>query len=321
MSKSVSIIGAPFALGQPKGGVEDGPKAMRDAGLLHDIKSLGFEVRDLGDIVYRTDKEPTPDVISKNEFQVSTINKILSDAVQTSCENHDVTVVLGGDHSLAIGSMIGHAEANPDTCILWVDAHADLNTPTSSDSKNMHGMPVAFVMDEMQQFMPECPSFDWCKPFLSAKNIAYIGLRDVDAPEKFFIENLGICAFYMQDVDNLGIVEVVRQCLEQINPDGTRKLQVQFDIDGTDPDTVAPATGTPVAGGLSLEEAIYIMEEVALTGTLQVLKMAEVNPNLGDEEGVKKTVLNANKIICAGLKAPEGERQQPINFTVPESRQ
>ncbi|CAB1335670.1 unnamed protein product [Coregonus sp. 'balchen'] len=215
---------------------------------------------------------------------VGRANKLLSSAVSNAVGAGHTTIVLGGDHSLAIGSVEGHAQQCPDLCLIWVDAHADINTPLTSPSGNLHGQSVAFMLKELQNKMPELPGFSWMKPFHSAKDLVYIGLRDVDPGEYDILKDLGVQYFTMRDIDRLGIQRVMEVTFDHLLSRKQRPIHLSFDIDAMDP-SLAPATGTPVNGGL-----------------LSVMDLVEVNPALGaSREAVEITASMAVDVIASSL--------------------
>ncbi|KAK3768538.1 hypothetical protein RRG08_015143 [Elysia crispata] len=239
----------------------------------------------------------------------------LSEEVSRHLKKGERLLVLGGDHSLGIGSIHGQAQAQPDVVVVWVDAHADLNTPLTSSSGNMHGMPLSFLIHELAEFLPPTPALEWCKPCLSARDVVYIGLRDVDPAERLFIEQCGITAFSMQEVDKFGIREVVERALAAVDPSGNRPIHLSFDVDAMDP-VHAAATGTPVPGGLSLRESFYLAEEIAATGRLAVLDIAEVNPLLGTPSEQKITVSNAID-VTAKFYGSQRKGDVPPDYVIP----
>jgi len=219
-------------------------------------------------------------------------------------------VTLGGDHSIALGSVHGilqHYEGTGKSpCILWVDAHADINTTELSPSGNMHGMPLSFNVIEMSNENEDLKSFDWFTPRLKACDVAYIGLREVDPEETQIIQDLDMQAFSMRDVDELGIREVTKRAIRAINPNNDRPLHVSFDIDALDP-AESPATGTPVPGGLSLREGMSVLEECYKSGCLTALDIVEVNLDLVAEEFRRKQTLNAaHRLIMAAFGNDRG---------------
>ncbi|KAK0066205.1 Arginase, partial [Biomphalaria pfeifferi] len=295
--RTVGILGVPFSDGQPKAGTEDGPKCLRDAGVVATLEKLGHNVEDHLDILVDKNllgKSNCPK--TKNNLSVSDVNQKLSQKVAETVAKKQTAVVIGGDHSLGIGSIHGHAKAEPHLVVIWIDAHADINTPNTSTTHNMHGMPLSFLVKELEKEIPG-DVMPWCKPCISAKQIVYIGLRDVDPGERKIIEDLGIKSFSMQEVDELGIVETLRQALEHVDPKHKAPIHVSFDIDSVDPQ-YTPSTGTAVSGGLTLREMFYIAETISKTGRLSVLDVAEVNPRIA-EQHAQITVQNTMDVIAS----------------------
>ncbi|KAL3049636.1 hypothetical protein OYC64_008984 [Pagothenia borchgrevinki] len=300
-AQSVAVLGAPFSKGQKRRGVEHGPKAIRDAGLIERLSGLDYSVHDFGDLNFHHLEKDEPYMDVKFPRSVGGANKMLSGAVSRAIGAGHTLVMLGGDHSLAIGSVSGHAQQCPDLCLIWVDAHADINTPMSSPSGSLHGQPVSFMLKELTDKMPDIPGFSWTKPFLSSSDLVYIGLRDVDPGEYHILKNLGIQYFTMRDIDRLGIQRVMEVTLDHLLSRKQRPIHLSFDIDAFDP-SLAPATGTPVNGGLTYREGIYITEEIHNTGLLSAMDLVEVNPTLGaTREAVEATASLAVDIIASSL--------------------
>ncbi|XP_048210047.1 arginase-1 [Perognathus longimembris pacificus] len=315
--KSIEIIGAPFSKGQPRGGVEGGPEALRNAHLVEKLKKQGCDVHDYGDLSFEAVPNDTPFKIVKNPRSVGAATRKLAGVVEEAQKQKRVSVVLGGDHSLAIGSISGHARVHNDLAVIWVDAHTDINTPQTTISGNLHGQPVSFLLRELQNQMPAVPGFSWVTPCISAQNIVYIGLRDVDPGEHYIVKTLGIKCFSMTEVDKLGIGRVMEETLRYLVGSKPRPIHLSFDVDGLDP-SYTPATGTPVVGGLSLREGLYIAEEIYKTGLLSGLDIVEVNPSLGTSDGVTRTVNTAVAIAqaCFGV-AREGNHDPGTNYLNP----
>lgn len=281
--------------------MEHGPKAIRDAGLIERLSGLDYSVHDFGDLNFHRLEKDEPYMGVKFPRSVGGANKMLSGAVSRAIGAGHTLVMLGGDHSLAIGSVSGHAQQCPDLCLIWVDAHADINTPMSSPSGSLHGQPVSFMLKELTDKMPDIPGFSWTKPFLSSSDLVYIGLRDVDPGEYHILKNLGIQYFTMRDIDRLGIQRVMEVTLDHLLSRKQRPIHLSFDIDAFDP-SLAPATGTPVNGGLTYREGIYITEEIHNTGLLSAMDLVEVNPTLGaTREAVEATASLAVDIIASSL--------------------
>ncbi|KAJ8411940.1 hypothetical protein AAFF_G00155780 [Aldrovandia affinis] len=313
-AQSVAILGAPFSKGQKRRGVEHGPKAIRDAGLVERLSNLDYPVHDFGDLSF-------PHLEKDEHFthvpfprSVGSANQLLSTAVNGAVRAGHTCVMLGGDHSLAIGSVKGHSQQCPDLCLIWVDAHADVNTPQTSPSGNLHGQSVAFLLKELQDKMPDIPGFSWMKPCLSATDLVYIGLRDVDPGEHDILKNLGIQYFTMRDIDRMGIQRVMEVALDHLLARKQRPIHLSFDIDAFDP-SLAPATGTPVNGGLTYREGIYIAEEIHNTGLLSVMDLVEVNPVLGaSRKAVEATAGLAVDVIASSL----GQSREGANMAYQE---
>lgn len=301
---------------QAKPGTEHGPDALREGGLIKKLMGLGLDVHDYGDVGTPSHEDDHHfDLPVKNPKHVATASENIAADVYNVIKSGRTCLALGGDHSMAIGSIFGHSLAEPEHVVVWVDAHADINTPLTSSSGNMHGMPLSFLVKELQPYISKLPGFEFIKPCLSAKNIAYIGLRDVDPGERYIIEKLGIQSFSMSEVDRHGIKDVVEKAMHYLDPEGVKPIHLSFDIDALDP-SLAPSTGTPVPGGLSIREGNYICEELAATGRLTCVDIAEVNPSLGNERDNLITVNSALSIIthCFG-----GRRQgtYPKNYQIP----
>uniref|UniRef100_A0A6I8NNW5 Arginase-2, mitochondrial n=1 Tax=Ornithorhynchus anatinus TaxID=9258 RepID=A0A6I8NNW5_ORNAN len=264
------------------------------------VRSLpGCRVHDFGDLSFTS--VPDDEIYNNrilNPRSVGRANQELAEAVDRAVSAGHSCVTVGGDHSLAIGSISGHARKCPDLCVLWVDAHADINTPLTTSSGNLHGQPVSFLLRELRDKVPLLPGFSWVKPCLSGPDLVYLGLRDVDPPEHFILKNYDIQYFSMRDIDRLGIQKVMERTLDQLVGKRQRPIHFSFDIDAFDP-TLAPATGTPVMGGLSYREGMYISEEIHNTGLLSAVDLVEVNPLLAASDEVKATARLAVDVIAS----------------------
>ncbi|KAG7510542.1 arginase-2, mitochondrial [Solea senegalensis] len=313
-AQSVAVLGAPFSRGQKRRGLEHGPKVIREAGLIERLSGLDYSVHDFGDLNFHHPEKDEPYMEVNSPRTVGAANKALSGAVSRAIGAGHTLVMLGGDHSLAIGSVSGHAQQCPDLCLIWVDAHADINTPMTSPSGNLHGQPVAFMLKELQDKMPALPGFSWLKPFLSARDLVYIGLRDVDPGEYHLLKNLGVQYFTMRDIDRLGIQRVMEATFDHLMARKQRPIHLSFDIDAFDP-SLAPATGTPVNGGLTYREGIYLTEEIHNTGLLSAMDLVEVNPVLGaNPEAVDATASLAVDVIASSL----GQTREGAHVSIDE---
>ncbi|QPG74560.1 hypothetical protein FOA43_001891 [Brettanomyces nanus] len=304
--RKVTVIRAPFNGGQGKLGVELGPERMIEYGLLDDIKEQGwsYEVKDpLKGSDWNAMRNDSSDVYNncKRPHMVSECCQKIFETSTEARRKKTFPITIGGDHSIGMSTLLAFVNSHPDGGIIWVDAHTDINTPSSTESGNLHGCPVAFAMGLDQEHWPS--HFDWIKQLkhlVKPSQIAYIGLRDVDKGERKILKELGIAAFSMHHVDKYGINEVVQRAMKAVNPSGEAPIHVSYDVDGIDPQYVA-ATGTPVRGGLTLREGLFIVEELAASGVLAGLDIVEVNPSLGATEMHMVDTVNAGLSIsrCA----------------------
>jgi arginase len=244
--------------------------------------------------------------LDARSLEVGAGTKALAELVESKLKLGRFPLILGGDHSIGIGSLAGILRARPDTGVIWVDAHADLNTPSSSESGNMHGMPLAIMMKELVPDRSVIPGFEWLEegtspPRLSPNSLVYVGLRDIDKAERQFIRHLGIKTFTMYDIDHLGIGRVMDLALEHLlKSDTDRPIHLSYDIDAVDP-MHAPATGTAVRGGLTWREAHFVAEHVVKSGALASAEIVEVNAALSDGRGASATVELGHQLVNALL--------------------
>jgi len=300
--KTVAVVGCPFSGGQPRPGVDDGPIHLVNAGLLNQLIELGWNV-DFGghhqfEEISAADDPPIRNI--KNPRLVSRVTGAVAKTVGEHIRQGKLALTLGGDHSLALGTISGTFSQYPDAVVVWIDAHADINTAETTYSGNIHGMPVSFLLG--LQKVDQLATFSWVSPLLRPDKIVYIGLRDVDAGEKKILKDYGIKAFSMHEVDKYGIGKVVEMALDHVNPGRNLPIHLSFDVDALDP-SVAPSTGTPVRGGLTFREGHYICEAICETGLLVALDLMEVNPSLSDPVSVEQTV----KVGCSLVRSALGE--------------
>ncbi|KAI7858553.1 arginase [Circinella umbellata] len=300
-SKDVAVIGIPINAGQPRQGVEKGPAKLIEFGLLNQVEEMGWKSHHTSneELVSKLQPKHDPDVLNlKQPKWVSAVTKTISEQVRSSAIDGKFVLTLGGDHSLGLASVSGVFAAYPEACLIWVDAHSDINTPASSPSGNIHGCPIAFLTGIAEDH----PDFRWVKPCLDTQRLVYIGLRDIDDGEKKIIKEKNIKAFSMHHVDKYGIGKVVDMALDHVNPDRNRPIHLSFDVDALDP-SVAPSTGTPVRGGLTFREGHYICEALAETGLLVSADIVEVNPDLVDEMAAFQTI----QVACSLARCCLGE--------------
>lgn len=279
-SRVVHIHGVPLDLGGARRGVDMGPSALRIAGIGERLTSLGCVVLDKGDLaapIPETQAERDPR--KKYVREIARVCQKLYQQVSQSHEEGALPVVLGGDHSLAAGSVGASADVaaarGGEIGLLWVDAHGDMNTPASTTTGNVHGMPLAALVGGEPA---ELSRIGARSPKVRADKTALIGVRNLDAAERDRIREAGIHVFTMKDIDRDGIARVMEQAIA-IAASGTAGLHVSFDLDVCDP-SIAPGVGTPVKGGLDYREAHMAMEMVADSGRLMALDLVEINPIL-----------------------------------------
>jgi arginase len=270
-----AIIGAPLDLGAGRRGVDMGPSAIRYAGLAERLTAMGVDCVDRGNVAGAV-AEATAEGDPKARFlpAIRETCERIAGLVGAALDEDRIPIVLGGDHSIALGTLGGLAQRRGAGAVLWLDAHGDLNTPATTPSGNVHGMPLAAALG--------CggPGFEspaWTLPALQRERVAVIGARELDPGERALIAELGLAVHTMSELDRRGIEAVVGEALERAA--GAPFVHVSLDMDGLDPD-VAPGVGTAVRGGLTYREAHLAMELIAASGLLCCLEIVEVNPIL-----------------------------------------
>lgn len=277
---TVAIIGAPLDLGAGRRGVDMGPSALRLADLHDRLRKLHYTVEDLGNIpVEQQEAVESGHAQAKYLDPIAASCTTLAQWVEAACEAGKFPLVLGGDHSVAIGTVSGIShhfrKAHKSIGLLWVDAHADMNTPRTSPSGNIHGMPLACLLGEGPS---ELTGIFGYSPKVAPRNVVIVGLRDVDAVERDLVRFSGLHYFTMRDIDEKGMSYVMKVALD-LAGNGTDGVHLSFDMDSVDPDE-APGVGTPVRGGLSYREAHLAMEIACDSRRLCGLEIVEVNPVL-----------------------------------------
>jgi arginase len=302
----LGVVAVGFSGGPCKPRVDAAPTALVQAGLLDQIRDeLGYNLYGDKDVKDYNELKPASDDPHrgmKNPRAVSAVTQSLSSQVYNQAREGRFVLTLGGDHSIAIGTVSGTAKAirerlGKEIAVVWVDAHADINTPETSDSGNIHGMPVAFVTGLAKE--KDKSMFGWLEQshMLSVSKLVYIGLRDVDRGEKKILREHSIKAFSMHDIDREGIGRVMEKVLAYIGSD--TPIHLSFDVDALDPEW-APSTGTPVRGGLTLREGDYIAECVHESGQLIAMDLVEVNPSL-EVAGASETVRAGVSLVRCAL--------------------
>jgi len=267
-------------LGASRRGTDMGPSALRIAGLGGKIRQMGINVGREEDIVVPAMETRTEeDSNARYKPQILAVCTELAQRTRQILDEGDFPLVLGGDHSIAMGTVSGIAshfhEKGERIGLLWFDAHGDMNTPSSSPSGNIHGMPLAHLLGQGDTDLANIMGF---APKVRPENVAIIGLRSIDGEEREIIRNSGVKALTMRDIDERGMASVVNEALEIVN-DGTSGFHVSFDVDGCDPEVI-PGSGTLVPGGVRFREAHLLMEYVADSQKLCGLEIVELNPFL-----------------------------------------
>ena len=283
--RRVSLIGVPLDLGAGRRGVDMGPSALRVAGVDEKLAALGYEVEDRGDLPVAIQETQGPgDPRLKYLKEILEVCARLRDRVGEALAVETIPVVLGGDHSVAMGTIAGlarHFHARREKIgLVWFDAHADANTAETSPTGNIHGMPLAAVLG---LGAPSLVNLAGHAPMVDGSRAALVGVRDVDPAERANVRATGIGAFTMRDIDERGMRSVMEDAIKRASA-GTAGIHVSFDVDGIDPD-YAPGVGTPAPGGLSYREAHLAMEMLADTGRVVSAELVEVNPILDHRNG------------------------------------
>jgi arginase len=293
----IAIVGAPLDLGAGRRGVDMGPSALRLAGLGARLQSLGYDPEDLGNVaVAQQESTPTGPENAKYLSQIAKTCSKLAAMVEAVLETGKFPLVLGGDHSVAVGTVSGVSHVfrtrSAEIGLIWIDAHADMNTPESSPSGNVHGMPLACCVGHGP---PELTGlFDYA-PKVRGRNVVLIGIRDVDVAEREIVRQSGVTAFTMRDIDERGLRNVMEQAIAIAN-DGTAGFHLSLDMDSVDPDE-APGVGTPVRGGMTYREAHLAMETICDSSRMVSMEVVEVNPVL--DEANRTALLGVELVMSA----------------------
>jgi arginase len=281
----IEIIGVPLDLGADRRGVDMGPSAIRYAGLSEKLKALGCKVADRGNI-----ETPIAEAISVEQPKAKYLSNVkqvclrLSKKVTSSIRRNEIPLVLGGDHSIAIGTLAGihNGLASPGNeenfGVIWLDAHGDFNTPEISPSGNIHGMSLAFATGQGAKWFPA----PWPKRSVDPKRITIVGARQLDPKEQKNLRKMGVKVLSMSDIDRAGMKSIMTEAIETSSDDGRNKIHVSLDMDLVDPSD-APGVGTPVRGGTTYREAHLAMEMIYESRLMRSLEVVEVNPILDQQ--------------------------------------
>ncbi len=288
----VSLVGVPMDLGGGRRGVDMGPSAIRIAGIEEGVRSLGLAFEDRGNVPVHEPASRVPrNPKAKFLDEIAECCRALRTRVEGILEDGAFPLVVGGDHSIACGTVAAissfHFRRKQKIGLIWFDAHGDFNTPETSESGNIHGMPLACCVG---RGVPELVRLGDRVPMVDVEKAVLIGVRTLDAREKEEIRDAKLHVFTLRDIDMHGIHKVMRMAIE-IASTGTAGFHLTFDLDGTDP-SVAPGVGTPVPGGTTLRESHLIMEHAAESGRLLGLEMTEINPILDDRNATARVAVD-----------------------------
>ncbi|QQE10551.1 arginase [Planctomycetota bacterium] len=298
--KPLQIIGIPMDLGQKRRGVNMGPNAVRYAGISKQLRRLDYDVKDMGDVsILVRDNIPKHDL---NSEIINTCERIYS-KVSKAIDDYTIPICIGGDHSIAIGT-VGGTTHHKNAGVIWIDAHGDFNTHATSPSGNVHGMPMAILTGHGNS---EMINIGRTGAKIDASNVVLIGIRDLDAQEKRMVVNSGAHVYTMRDIDEKGISQIMSLTLKHLGH--LDRIHVSLDLDAIDP-THAPGVGTPVPGGLTSREAHYIVETIAKTEKCCSMDIVEVNPimdhmNQTAKLAVELTLSLFGKEICEHTERTE----------------
>jgi arginase len=298
MGQKIRILGVPMDLGASRRGVDMGPSALRVAGLQARLKQLGYQVEDIGNIaVKQPEEQHYGDKRAKYLTEIAETCQGLADTVERTLKEDMLPIILGGDHSIAAGSIAGVAsffrKQSKRVGFIWLDAHGDMNTPDTSPSGNVHGMPLAAIMGYGAPELTEIAGF---KPKIEPQNIAMVGIRDLDAKERRLVKDSGVHVFTMREIDERGMRDVMADAL-RFTTDDTAGVAVSLDMDFLDP-SEAPGVGTPVRGGVTYREAHLAMEMIADSRAIVSYELVEINPVIDLHN---KTATLGVELILSGL--------------------
>ena len=279
MNKHISIIGAPSDYGQQRRGVDMGPSAIRYAGVVERLENLGYDIQDEGDIIVKKSfTSLNLDKSLKNLQEVIEVSRDLCEKVKAIVNEGIFPLVLGGDHSVSIGTLAGLASKYKSLGVIWFDAHADINLPETSPSGNIHGMPVAISLGMGEENLVQIGGI---APKISPENLIIIGARSVDEGEKELIRRLGIKVYSMHEIDRMGMSKVMDEVITYLRARRVDGVHLSLDLDAIDP-LYTPGVGTPVAGGITYRESHLAMEMLEEANLITSAEFVEVNPILDE---------------------------------------
>lgn len=286
MQKPISIVGVPMDLGQTKRGVDMGPAAIRYAGAMERLSKLGYSIEDFGDLEIERSQVEQAHVRLKNIDEVVKANEKLASLVSDIVKKDHFPLILGGDHSIAIGTIAGISKYYKNLGLIWFDAHGDLNTAETTPSGNIHGMPLAVNLGIGDERLTQIGGYF---PKVKPENVTIIGARSLDEGEKQLIRELNMKVYTMHEVDRLGMARIMEETVADLT-ERTDGVHVSFDLDSLDPLHV-PGVGTPVLGGLTYRESHLAMEMLAESEVVTSAEFVEVNPIIDERNKTAETAV------------------------------
>lgn len=298
--RPIRILGVPMDLGASRRGTDMGPSALRNAGLGPALRELGYEVAREEDVFVpgmETREGGGDDDRRRFKKEILHVCTRLAARVEKMLDEGGLPLVLGGDHSIGMGTVTGVAahfrKLDQEIGLIWFDAHADINTPESSPSGNIHGMPLSHLLGLGD---PDLAGLGGFSGKVRPERVALVGIRDVDAGERELIRRTGVRTWTMRDIDEKGMARVAREVLATVC-DGTAGFHLSFDVDGLDPEVV-PGVGTPVPGGVSFREAHLLLEVLADSAKMTSMEVVELNPLLDERN---QGAINMKLLICSAF--------------------
>lgn len=295
LKNKINLIHAPFDVGQPYTGVRSAPEQILTHEFIKTLKKFYNSYEE--DRSLTEFRQISPNFKTMNEFL--NISEKIFHKTFTHSQNENFSLTIGGDHSIAFGSIAGILQNHPNLNVIWFDAHGDMNTPDTSLSGNFHGMPLAALLNQKSDlWLNHCP---WFKNKLQPSRLVLVGIRDLDPAEEELIKNLSIKVFTSQEIKNHGMNEIWNQINLHFSQFEKSPLHLSFDIDGIDP-RLAPATGTPVLNGVSTEDTLVLLKKIAQSSQLISMDLVEINPSLPIAQvQIQKTIKLSQKIILEAL--------------------
>lgn len=291
--QKVKWLGIPFHFGQGNKGVAAASLFFRGIGLIQDLEKVAA-IEDLGDMSFQMMVEKDSSI--RFEQTVAVACEHISNTVSKSMTQEDLLLIVGGDHGLSLGSIHGVLSKNPETVVVWVDAHGDMNPPAASPTGNFHGMPLAFLLQQAGQHK----AFGWVKHTLRPEKLILLGPRSLDPEEQRLIRELNITYHSTDEIHEHGMTALIQKALKKVDPQGKHPIHLSFDVDACDPQTM-PSTGTLVSRGLDSKDMEELGRELAHTNRLRSIDLVEFNPFIGSSDDLKLSLQGVQSFLTSVL--------------------